>query len=66
MTSDGRMNFQQFNQKLNQRLSVRIPLRWAVIIVFLVALGPRLALINKGFFHHDAILMIDAVQASIA
>jgi hypothetical protein len=59
------MNIKQLHDTLNNKLNLNLPLSWVTLFLFLLSLLFRLAFINKGFFHHDAILLLDAVEQSV-
>jgi hypothetical protein len=50
---------------IEQRLNPDIPTGWALLSLFFIAFGLRLKYINLGFFHHDSILLVDAVEKSV-
>ena len=60
------MKVRSIHDALNDRLNLNLPVPWAVLLLFLISLVFRLVFINKGFFHHDAILLIDAVEQSVS
>ena len=54
------------DQTLDIKLNISVSTHWIILFLFLLSLGFRLVFINKGFFHHDAILFMDAIQESVA
>ncbi|HDY73545.1 MAG TPA: hypothetical protein ENH51_00325 [Euryarchaeota archaeon] len=39
--------------------------RWIILFLAVYSLGIRLVFINPGFFHHDSIMLIYALEESI-
>jgi hypothetical protein len=60
------MKIKTLHDTINNKLDIDLSVRWIAPFLFLLSFGFRLAFINKDFFHHDAILLIDVVEQSVA